>query len=125
MSTEEIDSISIQRVEEKNNTKQASDNEKLSKMVTEGATIKEIAESNNVNYYQAYSMIRKAKEKGELSGFKKSLFSSLELNIYNLAKTGYRPREIASLLSIPSSRVYNALKRIRIKQKNMMKKQQD
>ena len=129
MSMDEIDNIPFYRVEEKKiltsmDDKPITKEDELIKMVCDGVTIKEIAESNDINYYQAYNLVRKVKSKREFREKKKSPFSSLEANIYELFKTGYRPGEIASLLSINPSTVYNAMKRIRSKQKSFVKKYQ-
>ena len=124
MTTDEIDNMTFYRMEEKSSfqplDKSKQDiREEVWQMACDGATIKEIADSNHLNYYQAYHMVRKVRTKREDYNKNKSIYSNLEKNILELSNSGYRPREISSLLSISTNRVYNALKRLRNKQKNL------
>ena len=122
MSTEEIDNITYQRLEEKSFLKTLGItsiglDEKFIKMLSEGATIKEIADSNEMNYYQAYNIVKRFRRKKIIDDTMKKPLSKLESSVYELAKTGYKPKEIASLLSLETTTVYNTLKRVRLKQK--------
>ena len=125
MSTDEIDSITKYHLDEVNELKPMSFendmNSIIIKMMHSGSTIKEIAETNKLNYYQAYNLVRQhrrdKRENNPLSRF--------EYSIYELYTSGYRPKEIGSLLGIETRKVYYALKRIRSKQKIHQKKQEN
>ena len=130
VTTDEIDNMTNYRVEEKTILQELEKVktdlvEEVWQMACDGATIQEIADSNNLNYYQAYYMVKKARTKNEDPNKQKSIYSVLEKNIWELICSGYRPREIAALLSIETKSVYNASKRIRLKQKKLSEKSED
>ncbi|MBO4667214.1 MAG: hypothetical protein J5666_03705 [Bacilli bacterium] len=123
MSTEEIDNLSVQRLEEKSvleamSYKKVGLDNKFVQMIASGSTIKEIAETNKMNYFQAYNIVKKFRKQRILNELMKRPLSKLESSVYELSKMGYKPKEIASLLSLEIAIVYNSLKRIRKKEKN-------
>ena len=122
MSADDIDSITYSMVEEKKtlkpmNLEKLGLSESFIKMLYDGSTIKDIAKSNNMNYYQAYSIVKKVRENKVFKDNIKNPLSPFENNVYELFKVGYKPAEIAGLLSVATKRVYYALKRIRNKEK--------
>lgn len=119
MSSEEIDDITFERLEESgiDFTKFGS-NEKLVRMMYDGSTIKEIALDNEMNYYQAFRVIRKLRNDKEVKKEVGQQLSQLERNIYELTNQGYRPKDIAVILTIGVNTVYNAVKRIKKKLNN-------
>ena len=123
MSTEEIDNLSVQRLEEKSvleamSYKKVGLDNKFVQMIASGSTIKEIAETNKMNYFQAYNIVKKFRKQRILNELMKRPLSKLGSSVYELSKMGYKPKEIASLLSLEIAIVYNSLKRIRKKEKN-------
>lgn len=120
MSPEEMDTFAYQRVEEKSilssiRSMEQTLDETLVKMLSEGATIQEIADFKKLNYYQAYNLVKKYRKKNFVGDVARKPLSKLESAVYELAQTGYKPKEIASLLAVECSTVYNTLKRVREK----------
>ena len=122
MSSEDIDSLGYSRVEEKRwlkpmSLKSLGLDDSFLKMLYNGSTIKEIAKQNNLNYYQAYNLVKKLRGKMFRDDISNPL-SSFENSVYELYKEGYKSSEIANILSVEPNKVYNAMKRIRNKEKS-------
>lgn len=123
MSSDEIDGLTTYKVEEKSPLKPMNINgtildERFVRMLYDGSTIKEIAQTNNITYYQAYHIVKKVRENKVFKENINSTLSAFENNVYELYRNGYKPKNIAELLSIEPRKVYGALKRIRTKEKN-------
>lgn len=100
-------------------------NNSLDKSVMElylkGHNIKEISDELKCSSSKLYYILSKYRKKKRIENvdFQKGIFSSLEQRVYELYVKNYRPREIASFLDCDVESVYNAIKRIKLKNKKL------
>lgn len=80
-----------------------------------GIKISKIADRRSEKYSETYKKLQIIKKKLDIKT--KTELSNLETIAYNYLQTGYQPREIAMILDMDITVIYNALKRAKQKMK--------
>ena len=80
-----------------------------------GIKISKIADRRSEKYSETYKKLQIIKKKLDIKT--KNELSNLETIAYNYLQTGYQPREIAMILDMDITVIYNALKRAKQKMK--------
>lgn len=94
---------------------------KVVELYNEGYTIKDICQELECSNQKVYYILRKYRPKttGQSNEENKGIYSSFEKRVYDLYVNDYRPREIARILDCEIESVYNAIKRIKLKNKKL------